>query len=97
MSNKICDKVIRKEERHDAGYIYSYELTQREGYTTVDYGVNLYSIKVKMTDSEGRTRKSEAKDVFSCKKRALAFFDKIVRNLATPIDLKYIIEDEMTI
>lgn len=96
MSNKVCDRVIRREERQDTGYVYSYELIERKGDTTVDFGVSLYSIKVNMTDGEGKTRKSEARDVFSSKEKAVAFFDKIVRNLATPIDLKYIIEDEMT-
>ena len=47
--------------------------------------------------SNGKVRKSEAKDVFSSKRKAIEFFDKIVRNLATPIDLKYVIEDEITV
>ena len=97
MSNKVCDRVIRKEERSDAGYLYSYELVERRGDTTADFGVHLYSIKVKMTDSNGRSRKSEARDIFSSKEKAIIFFDKIIRNLATPIDLKYIVEDEMTV
>lgn len=95
MSNKVCDRVIRKEEREESGYRYFYELTERQGDSTVDYGVHLYSIKVNMTDSDGKTRRSEAKDVFSSKEKAFAFFDKIVKHLATPIDLKYIIEDEL--
>jgi hypothetical protein len=48
-----------------------------------------------MTDAQGNTRRADARDVFSCREKAVAFFEKIVRNLATPIDLNYIIEDEM--
>ena len=40
--------------------------------------------------------RSDANDLFSDLSRASGFFDKIVDNLATPIDLAYIVEDEMT-
>ena len=96
MSNKIGNLVLRKEERQSDGYKYSYELLVREGNSTIDFRMPLYSIKVNMIDSEGRSREADARDVFSSKKKAMAFFEKIVRNLATPIDLPYIIEDEVT-
>lgn len=95
MRNKLCDRVISKEEREASGYRYSYELTERKGDSTADFGVRLYSIKVNMIDESGKTRYSEARDVFSSKEKALAFFDMIVKHLATPIDLKYIVEDEL--
>ena len=96
MSNNIYNTVLRKEERSDEEYSYSYELLMREGNTLSDWKLPLYSIKVAMTDSNGNRRHASARDLYSCKEKALAFFDKIVRNLATPIDLNYIIEDEMT-
>ena len=97
MNKQINDKIIRKEKIESDGYCYIYELSERRGHRMADFGVKLYSITVSMTDSNGKVRKSEAKDVFSSKRKAIEFFDKIVRNLATPIDLKYVIEDEITI
>ena len=47
-----------------------------------------------MVDPFGNNRQADARDIFSDKEDAEAFFDKIVRNLATPIDLAYILEDE---
>lgn len=95
MSEKLCDRVLRKEERFDEGNSYSYELVVREGETVADFRLPLYSIRVDMTDTEGNRRQADARDVFSNAEKAIAFFDKIVRNLATPIDLAYILEDEM--
>lgn len=95
MSEKLCDRVLRKEERFDEGNSYSYELLMREGDTVADFKLPLYSIRVDMTDTEGHRRQADARDVFSNAEKAIAFFDKIVRNLATPIDLAYILEDEM--
>lgn len=96
MSHKNCNRLLRREEVVDEGNFYSYELTVREGNSTADWRLPLYSIKVNMTDVEGTRREADAKDVFSSREQAVEFFDKIVRNLATPIDLAYIVEDEMT-
>ena len=95
MSKNACDTVIRKEERQDEGNTYSYELRLRRGESTADFRLPLYSIRIGMTDTEGVLRQADAKDVFSNKKRAVEFFEKLVRNLATPIDLAYIVEDEL--
>ena len=97
MNKEITQKVIRKDETTSDGYAYSYELLERRGRCMADFGMRLYSIKVTMTDKDGKSSQSEARDVFSSKRKALAFYEKIARNLATPIDLKYVIEDEMTV
>ena len=97
MNKEITQKVIRNDESNRDGYTYSYELIERRGRSMADFGMRLYSIKVTMTDKDGKSKTSEARDVFSSKRKALAFYEKIARNLATPIDLKYVIEDEMTV
>ncbi len=97
MFERKCEKTIRKEERRADGYFYSYELIERKGRNMADFGMRLYSIRVNMTDDSGNVRMGEAKDVFSSKRKACEFFDRIVDNLATPIDLKYIVEDEITV
>ena len=69
---------------------------RREGEGVADFRLPLYSIRVDMTDKHGNRRQANARDVFSNIDKAAEFFDKLVRNLATPIDLAYILEDEMT-
>ncbi len=95
MKQGLCDKIVTREERKSEGYLYTYELTVREGERTADWRLPLYSVKIKMTDNEGKSSQREARDLFTCPKRAREFFDKLVRNLATPIDLGYVVEDEV--
>ena len=92
----ICDKVIRKEQKFDKGSSYLYELVVRRGDSIANWQVPLYSVRINMVDPNGNNRQADAMDIFSDKTEAEEFFDKIVRNLATPIDLAYILEDEMT-
>ncbi len=94
-NSKFADRVLRKEERTVDNNSYSYELIMREGSSTACWKVPLYSIRVNMKDESGVYRSADAKDIFSDQKKAVSFFEKIVRNLATPIDLAYIVEDEM--
>lgn len=95
MKQKMLDTVIRTEERIDDGNSYSYQLMKRKGDSTANWQLPLYSFRINMIDKRGQEREATAKDIFSDEGKALAFFDKIVRNLATPIDLAYIIEDEL--
>ena len=97
MKKIMNENVIRKEEISSEGYRYCYELIERRGRRMADFGMRLYSVTVAMTDREGDVRRSEARDIFSSKRKAVEFFDKIVKNLATPIDLKYVVEDEITV
>ena len=96
MSNqKVYDKILRREERFDEFNAYSYELIMREGDSTACFRMPLYSIRVNMTDAKGIGKSADARDIFSDQKKANDFFEMIVNNLATPIDLAYILEDEM--
>ncbi len=95
MKQGLCDRLITREERASEGRLYTYELTMRRGERTADWQLPLYSIKIKMTDKDGRSSQREARDLFTCGERAREFFDKLVNNLATPIDLGYVVEDEI--
>lgn len=96
MSNqKIYDRVLRREEKYDEFNAYSYELIMREGDAIASWRMPLYSIRVNMTDAKGVNRSADAKDIFSDINKAIDFFNKLVNNLATPIDLAYILEDEV--
>lgn len=94
MRKKHCN-LVKKEEKSEDGYSYTYELLVRRGVRTADFGLPLYSIKISMTDPSGNRSEREATDVFSSSDEAVRFFDRLVRNLATPIDLCYVVEDEV--
>lgn len=93
MKKTNCMNVVAAEERREDGFTYTYELILREGMRTDDWKLPLYSIKVSLVDSKGKKSEKEVKDIFTSKEKAESFFDMLVRNLATPIDLGYVVED----
>ena len=95
MKQKTLNSLVMREERQADGNYYVYELMVREGARTADFGLSLYSIRISMTDKSGLCSQREATDVFTNPERAIEFFNKLVNNLATPIDLVYVIEDEI--
>ena len=92
---KTNDTVIRREQRESDGNKYTYLLTMHESLSTVSYGIPLYSVNIEMIDSEGHETAATVGDVFADAGKAIVFFEKLVRNLATPIDLAYILEDSL--
>ena len=89
------NNIVSREVREAEGYSYTYELILREGERTHDWRLPLYSIRISMTEPDGRRSQREATDVFTDERRATEFFDRLVRSLATPIDLSYVVEDEV--
>ena len=87
--------LIRSEERSSEGIKYAYELSMCESKRTASFRIPLYSISVRMTDSRGNVTSASTSDLFADAGKAILFFNKLVSNLATPIDLAYIIEDEI--
>ena len=87
--------VIRKDYKTDGENEYIYELTMKEGTRLSNFKIQLYSVQVKMINSNGETSQTAIKDAFSNAALATKFYDKIVEGLATPIDLRYIAEDEI--
>lgn len=92
---RTIDTVIKRDERIDEGRRYIYELSVSENLNLSSYRIPLYSVSVSMTDTDGESTSSSVKDAFADAGRALVFYEKIVTNWATPIDLAYILEDEM--
>ena len=88
------EAIIKKEERYSDGINYSYELSMRKSENP-KIDAALYSINVKMTDLRGNSTTANAKEVFTDPGHAILFFDKIVNSLATPVDLAYVVEDEL--
>ena len=87
--------LIRSEERCSDGVRYSYELSMCESRRTASFRIPLYSISVRMTDSRGNVTSASTNDLFADAGKAILFFNKLVSALATPIDLAYIVEDEI--
>lgn len=88
--------VIRKETVQSEGAEYNYTLLMSESRKVSSYRIPLYSILVEMTDESGNRTDAGLKDVFADVGKALVFYDKLVSNLATPLNLPYILEDELS-
>lgn len=93
---KTIDTTIRTERREEDGNGYKYELLMRESSRVASYGIPLYSISVEMTQSDGKITNAKTSDVFADAGKAIDFFEKLVNNLVTPIDLPYVVEDEFS-
>lgn len=91
----VKETVIRKESRNVEGNLYDYSLIMNESNKVASYKLPLYSIQIEMTDSEGKKTHAITRDLFADVGKALVFFKKLVDNLATPLNLQYIIEDDI--
>ena len=88
--------LLRKETKHDSGKKYEYYLYVKESARVASFGLPLYSVSVSLTDEGGESTNFYASDIFSDGERALLFFERLIENLATPLNLPYIIEDELS-
>ena len=74
---------------------YNYELIYNEETSRTSIGIGLYSLRIRMQCGEnGRVTEAHTGEIFADEKKAVRFFEKLCNNLATPIDLAYIVEDE---
>lgn len=91
---KKKNMLVRSERRQEDGNEYEYTLTVRESDKTASFRLPLYSIRVAMTTADGQRREAELNDAFRSPRTAFTFFNRIVDNLATPIDLPFVYDDE---
>ncbi len=89
---KTAPTIIKDVTKTEFGITYRYLLTSVKSTKVTSFGMPLYSVEVIMT-MNGRVTNYKAGDVFSDIGKAVVFFEKIVGNLATPIDMPYILED----
>ena len=87
--------VLRREHVENDGLTYKYELQLKERIRGNAPGA-VYIISVEMTLDDGSTTYAETGEIFFDVGKAIAFFDRMVKNLATPIDLPYVVEDGMS-
>ena len=93
----LRDTVIRSEVRESEGRLYKYELVMTESDRGTSFKLPLYSVRVEYMDADGVSTEARAHDIFADVGKAIIFFERIVENLATPIDLPYVVEDELRI
>ena len=93
---KIMENVVRREERSDGENGYVYELRVSESKNSAGARLPLYSIYVTMTEANGKSTSAGVKEAFADAGKAILFYEKVIRGLATPIDLAYTLEDEMS-
>ncbi len=91
---KIRETTIRAEERMQNGTVYRYELIMTESNSFSSYKIPLYYIRVQMQRCDGVISASESETLFADLGFATDFFEKLIRSLAAPADLPYIVEDE---
>ena len=91
---KTIETVIRRDVRYDGENHYEYELIAAESDGSVGMRLTLYSICTRMTDKDESVSEARINEAFADAGQAILFYDKVVRNLATPIDLRYVLEDE---
>lgn len=89
------DVTVKSEIRVKDSIAYKYELIRRESKNVTSYKLPLYAVAVEIESADGEIKGAETSDIFLDAGKALAFFEMIVDNLVTPIDLEYIIEDEL--
>jgi len=89
-------EILRNDKVTDGGILYEYTLFSSESPRVASFKLPLYSITVKMT-MDGEVTEGSVNDVFADLGKATLFYEKLVRNLATPIDLTYILEDRISI
>ena len=85
------ETVIRSEKVLDRGNLYCYTLTESDSAN----GTMLYSLRISLRMKNGEFSENTARDIFTEKSAAMHFFDKMLKNLATPLNLPYVIEDEL--
>ena len=91
MRKNGTDTLIRCEKRELEGDLYLYRLTAAK----TGYDANLYSVEIEFSGADGTSTHGSVRDAFADPGRAILFFEKLVRGLATPIDLPYVLEDSM--
>ena len=79
-------ETVREAVVSSDGYTYKYSLLASEG--------GMYSLKIVMQNENGEMHSDTASVMTSDGGRAIAFYNRLVKNLATPANLRYCIEDE---
>ena len=96
--NACQRKIIINETRVCDGITYKYSLIESTNLQISCYKIPLYSVRIEMLIHENESfSENESVALFSDLNKATDFYYKLVSNLATPMNLPYIIEDELSV
>ncbi len=87
------EKILRVERAYEDGAEYRYELISEEMSEERVGDVTRYSIRVKMSLCQNKTE-ATTDFIFTSLERASEFYSLLKKNLVTPLNLEYVIEDE---
>ena len=90
------EKIIKEDIRECDGAIFLYRLTEGYPKKIGRLTIPLYSIYIEL-NKNGECSKSSVNEIFADVGKALSFYHSLLENLATPIDLHYILEDRITV
>ena len=88
--------LIRKETVKNDGNVYEYMLYLNESERFSSFRLPLYSIEIKLTLSDGTVSNYMSEDLFSDFNEAVNFYERLIKNLATPMNLPYVIADSLS-
>lgn len=92
---KFTETVVEKRTVKKDSMTYSYALLKHESKKLSSFRIPLYAIRIGLTDELGTYTEAQTDELFSDLGKAMVFYDRLIRNLATPIDLAYVVEDEI--
>lgn len=96
LSEKQSEEIVRAKEIKSDGAEYKYTLFVRTSRRVASFCLPLYSVRIEMKTKDGRYTEARTADIFSDLGKATVFFERLAENLATPINLAYIVEDAIT-
>ena len=88
--------LIKCERRECELGTLEYKIHMTPGRMIANYNLELYSISITLTDENGKESFSEVREIFASYRSAERFLRMLSENLATPIELIYIVEDELS-
>lgn len=91
------EEIVRFQEIEDENARYKYTLTAKRSKNVASFGLKLYSIRIEMLTQDGYYTEAHTGDIFADLGKATVFFERLCDNLATPINLAYILEDSLTV
>ncbi len=94
--SKAIKSVIKEDVICDGEYRYIYRLYENAARKIGKASLTLYSIEIEM-ECEEVCSKSEISEIFADVGKALTFYNSLVENLVTPINLHYVLEDSITL
>ena len=96
-SDAYNEKTIRTAEVEADGISYTYTLSVSTSKRVASFRLPLYTIGVRMRCADGEVTEADTGAIFADIGKALTFYNTLVENYATPIDLHYILEDRITV